>query len=218
MARPKKDDLRDTRRDILDRSLELFATHGFTGSSMRDIARAVGVRESALYHHFPNKNAILTTVLGESGPGALNAMMTGDLVRIIEAMGPQQFLRTMGEAVVALWATERERHLMRLIMAESPRLKQAGLFDVQKQIQSVRARIGEVFTKLAERGLIRQVDPDAAVLRFMGPMLLIRVIHLADLNVTPDMAALRDDLSRHLDSFWLTVRPEAPPSGRRRRA
>ena len=217
MARPKKDDSRDTRRDILDRALELFATHGFTGSSMRDIAKAVGVRESALYHHFPNKNAILTTVLEESGPGAVNGLMTGDLVRIIESMGPQQFVTTMGEAVVTLWASDRERHVLRLVMAEWPRLKEAGLFDPQKQITNVRARIGSLFAKLADKGLIRQVDPVTAALRFMGPLLMIRILHLADLSRPPDVDAMRADLTRHLDSFWDSVKPEAPTlKGKRR--
>lgn len=217
MARPRKDDARDTRRDILDRALELFATHGFTGSSMRDIARAVGVRESALYHHFPNKNAILTTVLEESGPGAVNGLMTGDLVRIIESMGPQQFLKTMGEAVVALWASDRERHLLRLIMAEFPRLKEAGLFDPQKQLMSVRARLGQVFAALAQKALIRPVDPVTTALRFMGPLLLIRILHLADISRPPDVDAMRADLTLHLDSFWDSVKPDALPSKRKRR-
>ncbi len=217
MARPRKDDARDTRRDILDRALELFATHGFTGSSMRDIARAVGVRESALYHHFPNKNAILTTVLEESGPGAVNGLMTGDLVRIIESMGPQQFLKTMGEAAVALWASDRERHLLRLIMAEFPRLKEAGLFDPQKQLMSVRARLGQVFAALAQKALIRPVDPVTTALRFMGPLLLIRILHLADISRPPDVDAMRADLTLHLDSFWDSVKPDALPSKRKRR-
>lgn len=217
MGRPKKDDSRDTRQDILDRALELFATHGFTGSSMRDIAKAVGVRESALYHHFPNKNAILTTVLESSGPGALNSLMTNDLVRIIESLGPHQFLRTMGETVLTLWSTPRERHLLRLIMAEMPRLKEAGLFDLQAQVWRVRGRIGELFSSLVERGLIRPIDPRTASLRFMGPLLMIRVLHLSDLTSAPNLEAMRDDLMRHIDSFWETVKPEAQAKKEKRR-
>lgn len=217
MGRPKKDDSRDTRQDILDRALELFATHGFTGSSMRDIARAVGVRESALYHHFPNKNAILSTVLESSGPGALNSLMTSDLVRIIESLGPHQFLRTMGETVLTLWSTPRERHLLRLIMAEMPRLKEAGLFDLQAQVWRVRARIGELFASLVERGLIKPIDPLTASLRFMGPLMLIRVLHLSDLTSNPNLEAMREDLMRHIDSFWETVKPEPAAKKERRR-
>jgi AcrR family transcriptional regulator len=184
---------------------------------MRDIAKAVGVRESALYHYFPNKNAILTTVLEESGPGALNSLMTGDVLGIIESMGPHEFVKTMGEAVVALWASNRERHVLRLVMAEWPRLKAAGLFDPQKQIMSARVRFGSVLDALAKKGLIRRVDAVTASLRFLGPLLLIRLLYLADLSRPPDIVAMRADLTRHLDSFWDSVKPEGPPlKGRRR--
>ena len=47
-ARPVAGEARDTRREILDTALELFAEHGFHATSIRAIARAVGVRESAL--------------------------------------------------------------------------------------------------------------------------------------------------------------------------
>lgn len=217
MARPKKDEGRETRKDILDRALELFATHGFSGSSMRDIARAVGVRESALYHHFPNKNSILEAVLAESGPGALNGLLDGDLVSLVEALGPEQFMRTMGEAVVTLWCTDRERHLLRLLMAEWERLREAGLFDPAQQIMKVRQRVGAVFQELARRGLLRPLDPVTTALRFMGPILLIRVVHLADISRPPDVKATRDDLFRHLESFWASVKPEAPRPTKRKR-
>ena len=48
----------DTRTVILDRSIPLFATRGYAGVSMRDIARAVSTSSAALYHHFPNKQAL----------------------------------------------------------------------------------------------------------------------------------------------------------------
>lgn len=217
MGRPKKQDSRDTRQEILDRSLELFATHGFTGSSMRDIARAVGVRESALYHHFPNKNAILTTVLESSGPGALDSLMTNDLVGIIESVGPHQFLRVMGDTITTLWTTPRERNLLRLIMAEMPRLKEAGLIHPQQLMMKVRGRIAGLFADLSKRGMVKPLDPDTTALRFMGPLLLIRILHLADVTVQPNLEAMRVDLIRHIDSFWETVKPEAPPKKEKRR-
>ena len=40
----------------------MFAKRGFSGVSVRDIASAVGVRESALYKHFKNKQDILDKI------------------------------------------------------------------------------------------------------------------------------------------------------------
>ncbi len=47
---------------ILTVSCRLFATKGFDGASMRDIAEECGISKATLYHHFPDKNAILRLV------------------------------------------------------------------------------------------------------------------------------------------------------------
>lgn len=41
--------------DLLKASLELFATRGYDAVSVRDIAKAAGVSEAALYKHFAGK-------------------------------------------------------------------------------------------------------------------------------------------------------------------
>lgn len=49
--------------EILDAAAELFAANGFSATSTRAIAEAVGVRQSSLYHHFSSKSDILDTLL-----------------------------------------------------------------------------------------------------------------------------------------------------------
>ncbi|AZG48215.1 TetR/AcrR family transcriptional regulator [Gordonia insulae] len=54
----------ETARDeILDASAELFTRHGYTGTSTRMIADAVGVRQASLYHYFTTKDDILAALL-----------------------------------------------------------------------------------------------------------------------------------------------------------
>lgn len=43
---------------------ELFLTEGVEGVSMRRIAERVGVSATAIYRHFPNKEAILEEIIG----------------------------------------------------------------------------------------------------------------------------------------------------------
>jgi AcrR family transcriptional regulator len=53
----------DTRTTILQQAVLLFARTGYSGVSMRDIAKAVGISAAALYHHFPDKDSLyLSTV------------------------------------------------------------------------------------------------------------------------------------------------------------
>jgi AcrR family transcriptional regulator len=49
----------DTRRRILDSAAEVFVEHGYSGSSMRDIAERLGITKAALYYHFTSKEDLL---------------------------------------------------------------------------------------------------------------------------------------------------------------
>lgn len=55
-----------TRERILREASRLFAVRGYYGSSTRDIATAVGIRQPSLFHHFPNKQAIFQELLSYS--------------------------------------------------------------------------------------------------------------------------------------------------------
>jgi len=54
---------RDTRSALLDVAQERFAIDGFAGTSVRDLATAVGIKESSVYNHFSSKQAVLDAVL-----------------------------------------------------------------------------------------------------------------------------------------------------------
>jgi AcrR family transcriptional regulator len=47
---------------VLDEAARLFRTRGFEGTSVRDIARAVGMLPGSLYCHFETKEALLVAV------------------------------------------------------------------------------------------------------------------------------------------------------------
>ena len=54
---------RNTREALLDDALEQFSSKGFGGTSIRDLARAVGIRESSVYKHFASKQALLDALI-----------------------------------------------------------------------------------------------------------------------------------------------------------
>jgi AcrR family transcriptional regulator len=55
-----------TRTRILEAAQELFAARGFDRTSIRAIARQVGLTDAALYYHFASKRDLLEALLAES--------------------------------------------------------------------------------------------------------------------------------------------------------
>jgi len=56
---------RASREKIIRAATEYFARQGFQGAKMAEIARAAGLTEPGLLHHFPSKAHLLTGVLQE---------------------------------------------------------------------------------------------------------------------------------------------------------
>jgi AcrR family transcriptional regulator len=52
-----------TRQLIIDTAARLFASKGFHGTSMSDLASAAGLTKGAFYHHFENKDALFFAVI-----------------------------------------------------------------------------------------------------------------------------------------------------------
>ncbi|HVT36727.1 MAG TPA: TetR/AcrR family transcriptional regulator [Nevskiaceae bacterium] len=48
---------------ILAEALRLFAEHGYGGSSIRDIAKLVGIKGASLYSHYPSKAHLLAELI-----------------------------------------------------------------------------------------------------------------------------------------------------------
>jgi AcrR family transcriptional regulator len=55
----------DTHERILDVAARLFVEHGYDGTSVRDIAAALGIANPSLYYHFGSKAELLTELLSE---------------------------------------------------------------------------------------------------------------------------------------------------------
>jgi TetR/AcrR family transcriptional regulator len=52
-----------TRERILDAAEALFAERGFEGTTLRDVAASVGLRNPSLYNHFDSKESLYAAVL-----------------------------------------------------------------------------------------------------------------------------------------------------------
>lgn len=100
-----------TRTRILDTAESLFASHGFSATSVRDIASAAGLTAASLYNHFPGKEALYQAVL-ERG--------VEPLVEVMRRLSQREPTPDATESVIAavMQHLAEHPHLPRLIHQE----------------------------------------------------------------------------------------------------
>ncbi len=86
-----------TRDAILDAAEELFATHGFAATSIKDIGQAAGANPALLYYYFLDKTGLYRAVLGRIGEG----LMQQGKQAIAEAPEPATLVRAIVSAQAA---------------------------------------------------------------------------------------------------------------------
>ena len=63
--RPRRGRRRAPADRIQQVALELFAEHGYDGTSLRQIAERLGITKAALYYHFQSKDDIVTSLMAD---------------------------------------------------------------------------------------------------------------------------------------------------------
>ena len=101
-----------TAERILDAAEELFAEHGYAGTTLRDVARRVGVRIPSLYNHFGSKEALYAAVL-DRGIGPVLATL-GEFVD----SGSERYRDSALVVARVMEVLGRHPHLPRLVQHE----------------------------------------------------------------------------------------------------
>ena len=158
-----------TRERILSESLLLFAERGVDGTSVRDIAHAVGVAEGALYRHFRSKDEIAR---------ALFVDRYGALAREVLAIAHAEadFADRLG-ALVARFTMlfDTEPSLFAFLLINQHR--HLGTVPAAADENPV-AALREVFATAMARGELPAGDPDLAAAMALGLVVQPAVFHL----------------------------------------
>ncbi|MEI8255612.1 MAG: TetR family transcriptional regulator [Deltaproteobacteria bacterium] len=196
-GRPPKDPARDTRQALLDAGLELFAMHGFHGTSLRQIAQAVGVRESALYNHFDSKEALFHAIVAD-GEASRNFEFERVLSRPVKTA--RATLIHLGEAVIARASTLREGKLFRIMMSDGLRLALEGKVDFFERTGSSTGAFALVMEKLVREGWLVRARPDFLAMEFGAPFIVWRHIHAIHPD-HPSVASPKAFIEAHVNHF-----------------
>ncbi len=182
---------RNTKQKIIDESMKLFSIHGFDTVSIRTIAAAVGVGNSALYKHFKSKKEIMDAIVSHSveyylSMGHKQMAQINDLNDLKIACLTMFDFQTKDEWMVMF------RRL--LIMEQFKNPEMANLyrkFFIELPVESQ----GKMFRQLMEQGIMRAGNETLLAMELYAPFYLY---HLAP-NSQQD---LRELFEAHVENFW----------------
>ncbi len=105
-----------TRRKILEAARRMFVQHGYEATTMRAIAAKIGYTPTAIYHHFRDKEALLTELSTQDFRALAQAFQ-----QIGQVADPVERLRRIGKAYVE-FGLKHPMHYRLMFMTPHPRV------------------------------------------------------------------------------------------------
>lgn len=153
----------DKRRQILDAAVRVFARQGFHTCRVSDIADEAGVAYGLLYHYFPSKEEVLSTLFLERWNVLLEAIAEVDR----DDTDVRTKLYAIASFIVDSYRYDPE--VMKVIIVEVTRAANSfGAMHLPK-IREAYDRIAGIVRKAQESGALRSdITPEFAALAFYG--------------------------------------------------
>ena len=159
---------KDTRpAELLDAALAVFAEKGFTAARMEDIAKRAGLSKAAIYLYFPSKVAVLE---------ALIEAKVGPLARGVQALSasgmadPLTALRMMATMAAHRLSDASLFAVPRLVIGISGRFPEIAKYYREHVVAPARGALESLINAAKAKGQIRDVDTNAVVRAFIGPL------------------------------------------------
>ena len=166
-----------TKERILDEALVSFATNGYKGTNLRDLAAGMGLSKSALYKHYASKEDIWNAVLdkmeayyNEHFGSADNLPQTPKSCDEFFAMAMQMLNFTIHDPKVIL--------TRRLLLTEQFRDERARSFATLHFLTGTKKIYTIIFESMMEDGILKKDNPEMLAFAFTAP--ITSLIHLCD--------------------------------------
>ena len=192
-----------TKEKILKVATTLFSELGYKGASVRKIASEVGIRESAIYNHYKNKEEIFLEVAKGifSSPFSLSSEEIKEL-----ALRGKPFLQKFTMQYKMLTFDKKNENMFRLLMIELMQNQ-----DLREQFMSEFHEkniklLSEGFFIMMQNSLIRSSDPMVISYEYLSTLFYIRLQVTLMRFDSLSTNSLSTQFEKHVDFFWESIK------------
>ncbi|TSI02533.1 TetR/AcrR family transcriptional regulator [Lysinibacillus sp. BW-2-10] len=196
-----------TKDKILEVAIDLFSHKGYSGVSIREITREVGIKESSLYNHFKNKDEIITTIFELFRNEFAKTLPPTELLEdILKNSTIQQFFEKGFENFKEHIDHPTNEKLWRIIYIEHYRNSIARELFLNDIIKNTLSFLEIVFEILIMQKKIKPLRPSLLAAEYQYPMFSM----LAEYNMLrfdqKDTSEIENKMKEHVEFFLDTVR------------
>ena len=186
-----------TKDKILDAALTLFAENGYNGTSVEQIAKAVGIKAPSLYKHYKGKEDILNALV-DSAEARYEEMFGSErnIGKIPESR--EEFIEmTMGR----ISFTMRDpiiRKTRMFLDQEQFRNERTSEVTTRHQLDGIQGMFAKILKEMMDKGLVKEDDPALLSAELTAPAVL--QIARSDRQPQCEKDAL-ESIEKHLQHF-----------------
>jgi AcrR family transcriptional regulator len=196
-----------TKEKILKTSLKLFSAKGYKATTVRDIAGAMGVKQSALYNHFKNKDEILETLISNLTSSAIVTLFDGKDAQELQKQG-KALLASIATTFKLLGFDGQNEALYRLLMQEIFRNERIREIYNEHFYQENVKKLSGILFGMMQAEQIKSFDPLLLANEFFSPLFFYQMqvtLLKLDKKSTSSVVSM---FEKHVDMFWDNIKLE----------
>ncbi len=145
----------DTHHKILDVARRLFIQQGYTATSMRQVAEAAGIGKATIYHHFPDKTALVMALLE-----GVQERMDKALEAVRAETDPRGRIEVAARTSIGFLYESAD--ILQITRREVPQVRDLMRKDFPQFYREYLKLLAEAIRRGTREGIYRDTDPDAA--------------------------------------------------------
>jgi AcrR family transcriptional regulator len=200
-----------TKEKILKHALKLFSSKGFKATTVRDIAGSIGIKQSALYNHFKNKDEILETLIQDLTSSAIVTLFDNKDASELHKEG-KSLLMGIATTFKLLSFDAQNEALFKLLMQELFRNERIREIYNEYFYQENVKKLSGIFFAMMQEELIKSSDPLLLANEFFSPLFFYQMqvsLLKLDKKSTSSVVSL---FEKHVEHFWDNVKVEKQTS------
>lgn len=197
--------MNETKERIAAVSLELFSQKGYSSVSIRDICKQVGIKESTVYYHFENKQAVFDEILSRFQTRATDMMnyFASSTIAASHTLDDNFYMEVCNWFFEKYLMDDFCNKVMRLMLMEqfnNENVKKAydyWMFTKPLEFQS------RIFQMLIDRGVLPDADSEYVAMQYYAPIFFFAQKWLFSGSLSDENKnAFRKDAYKHIQYFF----------------